>query len=167
VGYPAVGKTSLVRRFVLDEFTDKYLMTMGFKVSSKKLVYQKKDGSEIDLTLMIWDIMGQTSYKLFPEQAFLNAKGAIMVCDLTRKHTLDILVDLTTELFNLTEDMPLIFIANKNDLTKLIKFGEKELSDIAQAFDAPYYITSAKTGENVEKAFRVIGGMVLKKQGSL
>ncbi|WP_455391703.1 Rab family GTPase [[Eubacterium] cellulosolvens] len=167
VGFPDVGKTSLVRRFVLEEFNDKYLKTIGFKVFTKKLVYQKKDGSEIALTLMIWDIMGQKSYKLSPERAFLNTKGAIMVCDLTRKHTLDKLVELTTELFNLNEDIPLVFIANKNDLAKLIKFGKPELCDIAQAFDSPYFITSAKTGENVEKAFRVIGGMVLRKQGAL
>ena len=167
VGYPAVGKTSLVRRFVLDEFTDKYLMTVGFKVSSKKLVYKNKYGSELELTLMIWDIMGQRNYELSPESAFLNTKGALMVCDLTRRHTLDHLIDLTTELFNLTEDIPLIFIANKNDLINQVRFGDPELSDIAKAFDAPHFITSAKTGENVERAFRVLGGMVLKRQGAL
>ena len=116
---------------------------------------------------MIWDIMGQKNYNLSPERAFLNTKGAIMVCDLTRRHTLDHLVDLTTELFNLTEDIPLVFIANKNDLINQIKYSDQELRDIATAFDAPYFITSAKTGDNVEKAFRVLGGMVLKKQGTL
>ena len=167
VGYPGAGKTSLVRRFVLDEFTDKYLMTVGFKVLSKKLIYRCTDGSEVELTMMIWDIMGQKSYKLEPEKAFLNSKGAILVCDFTRKHTLELLVDVITELFNLTEDIPLVFVANKKDLVDLVKFSEAELAEVATAFNAPHFITSAKTGENVENTFEAIGRAVLQRQGSL
>ena len=167
IGYPGVGKTSLVRRFVLDEFTDKYLMTVGFKVTSKKLVYRDSYGFDIELTMMIWDIMGQKSYKLEPEKAFLNSKGVILVCDLTRKHTLDMLVDVITELFNLTEDIPLVFVANKKDLAGQVKFSESDLAEVATAFNSPHFITSAKTGDTVEAAFKAIGEVVLKKQGTL
>ena len=165
VGDGAVGKTSLARRFVYSQFSDNYLMTVGFKVSSKKIIYTEFDNnSGVELTLMIWDIMGQKGYSLTPQTAFLGAKGAILVCDLTRKETLLDLPTLTTSLFGTTKKIPVVFIANKKDLVDKHEFTEKGISDIATTYHAPYYVTSAKTGENVELAFKVLGEMILKEQ---
>ena len=166
VGDPMVGKTSLVRKYVTDQFSDDYIMTVGFKVTSKKLVYKDTtNNTETELTLMIWDIMGQKQYKLTPITAFQGAKGAIMVCDRTRPETLFNLTNQISWLFNVTTDIPLIILANKSDLTDQIKFGESALKDIGTAFRAPYFTTSAKTGGNVQLAFNVIGRMILKEQG--
>lgn len=166
VGNPMVGKTSLIRKFVTDQFSDDYIVTVGFKVTSKKLVYPdiNKD-TDIELTLMIWDIMGQKGYKLTPSTAFQGAKGALMVCDRTRPETLIDLGNMISWLLKITSEIPIIIIANKSDLTDQIKFGEPAVKDIATAFNAPYFITSAKTGENVQMAFNVMGRMILKQQG--
>jgi len=167
VGDPAVGKTSLVRKCVLDAFSDNYIMTVGFKVMSKKMIFKSTDNStDIELNLMIWDIMGQRGYSLIPQSAFYGSKGAIIVCDITRKETLLNLTNLTNSLFEIISEIPIILIANKNDLTDQFQFDESAIADIAAAYHAPYFITSAKTGVNVEMAFRVLGRMILKEQGN-
>jgi small GTP-binding protein len=166
VGDYEVGKTSLLRKFVFDTFSDKYIMSVGLKVTSKKLEYQhSKNNSKITLNLMIWDIMGQKGYKLVPETAFHGAKGALIVCDLTRTETIHNLTFLTSWLFEIASSIPVIFLANKVDLVDKSSLHETAIADIATAFKAPYAITSAKTGENVNLAFNILGRMILKQQG--
>jgi small GTP-binding protein len=164
LGDPAVGKTSLIKKYVLDVFNDQYLTTLGTKITSKKIVFpDDANNREIELTLMIWDIMGQKEYKLIHETAYQGSKGAILVCDLTRKETLHNLTAWTTSLFNITQNIPLLFVANKNDLIDIIQYGDAEMLDVSTAYHAPFFITSAKTGENVEKAFRELGKKMLSE----
>ena len=168
VGSPAVGKTSLVRRFVKNSFDEKYLATVGFHVSSKKVFYPAtNDHTNIELTMMIWDIMGQKEYELTPRKSFEGAKAAIIVCDLTRKATLDSLDELISRLFNITTNIPVLFLANKADLVDQFQFQISDLAEYGTAYNAPYFISSAKTGENVETAFRIIGNRILKEQGEM
>lgn len=168
LGDPAVGKTSLIKKYVLDVFNDEYLSTLGTKITSKKIMYSdSNNGNDIELNLMIWDLMGQNEYKLIHETAYQGSKGAIIVCDLTRKETLHNMASWTTALFNITQTIPLVFVANKNDLYDQIQFRDSELLDISTAYHASYFITSAKTGENVEFAFKELGKLMLKKQNML
>ena len=163
LGDPAVGKTSLIKKYVLDVFNDQYLTTLGTKITSKKLVYpDDENGREIELSLMIWDIMGQKEYKLIHETAYQGSKGAILVCDLTRKETLHNLTAWTTSLFNITQNIPVIFVANKNDLLNSIQYGDAEMLDVSTAYHAQFFLTSAKTGVNVETIFKELGKMMLK-----
>jgi small GTP-binding protein len=163
LGDPSVGKTSLIKKYVLDVFSDKYISTLGTKITSKKLLYpHPENGGKIELTIMIWDIMGQNDYKLIHETAYQGAKGAIVVCDLTRKETLHNLSTWTTSLFNITQNIPLVFVANKNDLVETIQFGDAEVLDVSTAYHAPFFLTSAKTGVNVEKIFTELGKVMLK-----
>lgn len=167
IGDPAVGKTSLIKKYVLDVFNDQYLTTLGTKITSKKLTFpDNANNREIELTLMIWDIMGQKEYKLIHETAYQGSKGAILVCDLTRKETLHNLTAWTTSLFNITQNIPLIFVANKNDLVDSIQYGDAEMLDVSTAYHSPFFITSAKTGDKVEDAFKELGKMMLKEQFS-
>ena len=87
VGEAAVGKTSLIRRFVLDDFDDKYIQTLGTKVSKKELTLPSSVGdSELKVDMTIWDIMGQKGFReLLKEAYFYGAKGIIAVCDVDRK----------------------------------------------------------------------------------
>jgi small GTP-binding protein len=162
IGDPAVGKTSMIRKFVHDIFDDKYISTLGTKVSSKVIRFNHpvKD-AKIELKLMIWDIMGQKDYEMFQQSAFMGSQGAIIVCDATRKPTLENLPEWVSSLFNVTEEIPIVMIANKNDLTDQKQFELEDLINVASTFDVPSLLASAKTGENVETAFTTLGQIII------
>lgn len=164
VGEGAVGKTSLIRRFVLDEFDDKYLQTLGTKVSKKELVvdYPEKD-MELHIDMTIWDIMGQKGFReLLKEAYFYGAKGIIAVCDVTRKDTLSELDDWIEGVYSVTGRVPIEFLANKYDLKENVLIAQNELEQASKAYDSRYLFTSAKTGENVESAFKSLAERIAR-----
>ncbi len=159
VGEAAVGKTSLVRRFVLDEFNDRYVTTLGAKVSKKEMAFDVGERrAQMDMT--IWDIMGEKGFRdLLKDAYFSGARGILAVCDLTRYSTLKELDEWVTSVFRVAGGMPVVYAVNKVDLGDevLLLYGEKEIAEHARAFNAPWFRTSAKTGEGVEAAFRALG----------
>jgi small GTP-binding protein len=169
VGEAAVGKTSLIRRYVQDEFDDRYITTLGAKVSKKELLYDYPDqGTQIRMDMTIWDIMGEKGFRdLLKEAFFHGAKGTLAVADLTRYSTLKELDDWVQSVFNVVGEIPLVFAINKVDLKDevMVLFGDKEIEQAVRAFGAPYFYCSAKTGENVETLFRRLGGAILEKEG--
>ena len=166
VGEAAVGKTSLIRRFVLDDFDDKYIQTLGTKVSKKELAFPKPTGDgplKVDMT--IWDIMGQKGFReLLKEAYFYGAKGILAVCDVTRRTTLDDLDDWIEGVYSVTGKIPIQFLANKWDLRDRAEFGEAEIQQVTRAYDSPFSVTSAKTGENVESGFESLAARILKER---
>ena len=92
LGDGAVGKTSLIKKFVTDRFDDKYITTIGTKVTKKDLVL-KDNEKTIYLTLMVWDVLGQKGYKNIQASSLKGADGIIFVCDLTRRETLTSLTE--------------------------------------------------------------------------
>ena len=165
VGESAVGKTSMVRRFVLDEFHDRYVTTLGAKVSKKELALDLPDDRRVQMDMTVWDIMGEKGFRdLLRDAYFQGARGVLAVCDLTRYSTLRELDEWVTSVFKVVREIPVVFAVNKHDLADevLILYGEKEIAASARAFDAPWMYTSAKTGENVEAAFRALGEKVVR-----
>ncbi len=165
LGDGAVGKTSLVQRFVKNMFNEDYLLTIGTRTSKKKIIIQKPNlKKDFYLNMIIWDIMGQVSFRKLLHPTYLKgAKGALLVCDLTRRETLEHLDDWIDSLYIEGKDMPSVFVANKSDLTEKHAFGVQELENLAASYDSPFFTTSAKTGGNVEEAFRVLGEKIIKK----
>jgi small GTP-binding protein len=153
VGESAVGKTSLIRRFVLDLFDDHYISTIGTKVT-KRTIALSFEGMKVNMDMTIWDIMGHKGFKqLLHEAYFYGAQGVLAVCDITREFTLNDLDDWVDSVFKNAGKIPVVIAVNKSDLKDQAKFGEKELMATVKGFDSPYFFTSAKTGENVELAF--------------
>ena len=169
VGEAAVGKTSLVRRFVVDEFDDRYITTLGAKVSKREQAYASRGGDityQMDMT--VWDIMGEKGFRdLLKEAFFHGAKGILAVADLTRYSTLKELDDWVQSVFNVVGEIPVVYAINKVDLKDevTILYGDREIEQAARAFEAPFYYTSAKTGDHVEDAFRRVGHLILARQG--
>ena len=159
LGDGAVGKTSLVRRFVIDQFDDKYLTTIGTKIT-KKDVYLKSGDGTTHMVLLVWDILGQKGYRYTQALSFGGIEGAIFVCDITRKATLESLREYwLPSLVGVTGPVPMIFVANKGDLADSAEFGEKDLKklvaeNVELGAEEKCYITSAKTGKNVDAAFQ-------------
>jgi small GTP-binding protein len=154
VGEKAVGKTSLIRRFVYDQFDDRYVATLGAKVSEKEIVVRRDDGTRLRVDLVIWDIMGEASFReLMKEAYFHRARGLLAVSDVTRKETLDELHDWVTAQRKVTGDIAIHFLANKVDLADQVRIEGQELAEAAGRHGAPSSYASAKSGENVHKAF--------------
>jgi len=155
LGDGAVGKTSLVRRYVYDVFDDKYLISFGTKVSKKSF---RVGDAEIDL--MIWDILGQKSQEALHAAYYRGAAGAFAVCDYTRPETVRNLKSWLGSFRSVVGDMPVIILANKADLEKKITLSEVE--EFGKEVGCTVFETSAKTGLNVELAFQEIGKKLLE-----
>jgi len=166
VGEKGVGKTSLIRRFVLDTFDDKYITTVGTKITKKELVVKRSElDTEILVDMTVWDIMGEKGFRqLLKDAYFFGANGVLAVCDLTRKRTLDDLDDWIDGVSNIVGKIPILVAVNKSDLTDDAEFSLKEVSQTAKAFDSESLYTSAKTGEGVEECFKRLGDMMVDHQ---
>lgn len=160
LGDGAVGKTSLIRKFVLDRFDDKYIATIGTKVTKKELELDDK-GETIYLTLMIWDVLGQRGYTKIQTASFLGAQGVIFVCDFTKKDTLRSLEEYwLPSVSNNLKEFQMVFVANKSDLAGAAQFSYEDLQNMASKYNTVAFSCSAKTGENVEGLFLTLGSMV-------
>ena len=149
-----VGKTSLFNQFVFNQFSDKYLTTIGVKVNKKEIVVENQD-----LSLMIWDIAGEVTQNKVPNSYFLQASGSIYVYDLTRPMTLDKVNEDLDYLYNIVPNAVIKLIGNKKDLVT----EEQAKQIIASSSVVTDFVTSAKTGENVENLFFQIGKEMLLK----
>jgi small GTP-binding protein len=159
VGDAGVGKTSLIRRYVLDMFDDNYITTLGTKVSKKRVVIKKND-KKIDLTLSIWDVLGQEDFKNIQNMAFKGSKGVILVCDKTRLETLGNVSKWQERVMGITNNIPSIILVNKSDLEEQSNLTEENVKELATNLNMPYLFTSAKDGSNVIKAFYKISDLI-------
>lgn len=161
LGDGAVGKTSLIRKYVVDKFDDKYLLTVGFKITQKELMV-KVDKKVQYVKLNIWDILGQKGFIELHKSSLPGTAGCILVADITRKETLKSIDDYwIPNVYNMVGQIPFVLLANKKDLADKAEFGQDELGLFAKRYDAPCFLTSAKTGENVNEAFQAMGEMIL------
>lgn len=164
VGEHAVGKTSLIRRYVLNEFDDRYITTLGAKVSKKEFGMNREGAPPLQMDMTIWDIMGSKGFReLLREAYFYGAQGILAVCDITREDTLEELDAWVESVFHTVNEVPVVFVVNKTDLKERAAFGEEQVKQAAEAFDAPYHFTSAKTGDNVEQAFGELSKAIVQK----
>ena len=165
LGDAAVGKTSLIHRFVYNQFNERYITTIGTNVSKKELnvALQNKDKNmqKYSITLAIWDIIGQRGMESFNSNYFRNSNGGMVVCDITREETLTSLDSWVASFLQVSGKVPLVFLVNKSDLKKQVAFDLEELGSIAKLHDAPYFATSALTGENVEHSFHTLGKLIV------
>lgn len=162
VGEGAVGKTSLIRRFVADQFDDDYITTLGAKVTKKEVeVSLRNKDSSVRLEMTIWDVMGQPKFReMLKDVYFQGAAGILAVADLTRRETLDALYEWVDRV---TSQTPVVLAVNKADLSGDARFGETEAARLAKAVQGEFLMTSAKTGANVEETFRRLGATVVQR----
>ena len=144
LGHYGVGKSSLVNRFVHQKFSSQYVTTIGVNIE-KKVV----ELAQATVSMIIWDIAGETSQTKVPDAYKLGTHGVIYVFDLTRPDTFRHLDDDVAILRKKLLDVPILLIGNKKDL-----LTEKTQQEIIDSLPLPpYALCSAKTGENVEALF--------------
>ncbi len=157
IGQPAVGKTSLVRKFVSGEFNKDYRSTIGTNIYIKDVVLE--DGRKVILN--IWDIAGQERWIRMRNRYYNGTQGAVIVGDLSRKRTFENIEKFwypDLKVHNLL--IPIILIGNKHDLEAEI--SNQEVEDLKRRIKAELFITtSAKTGENVNEIFQKLSKKIL------
>lgn len=151
LGSFGVGKTSLVRRFVYNLFDDQYLSTIGVKVSQKLLPKNKE--TDIQFNFLIWDLQGFEQSSAITKNYYTGAAAAIVVADLTRRETIDIIPQNIVPFKKVNPDAILFIAGNKNDLVRNESPAKNTLIKMAKEEDIPYCFTSALNGENVENCF--------------
>jgi small GTP-binding protein len=156
----AVGKTSLVRRFVHNRFDDQYISTIGVKVSRKSVVVPHHTAI-VEVKLMVWDLAGSQAFNAVAASYLRGAGGAILVCDLTRAETLTHLQSYADDLHRVMPNAHLVVAANKMDLPDQHQLTVSQVAEQATQLKATYYLTSAKIGDEVDQAFRHLATLLL------
>ena len=147
LGSFAVGKTSLVRRFVESIYSDAYHTTVGDKVD-KKVVHH--NGSEI--SLLLWDLYGEDEFQKMRWTYLRGTHGYLLVADGTRRNTLEKAFQLEQRVREEVGAIPFIFVINKADLIQDWQLDPAMESQLI-ARNWSILRSSAKTGENVDDAF--------------
>ena len=147
LGAFAVGKTSLVARYVKSVFSEKYLTTVGVKVDKKDVTVDDRD-----VSLMLWDINGQDDYQAVQQSYLRGTSGYLLVVDGTRRATLETVSKLQQVVESVAGPVPFVVVLNKADLSQEWQVDERGLMKLADR-GWPIVRTSAKTGEGVEETF--------------
>ena len=152
----SVGKTSLIRRFVERQFSDKYLSTVGVKISRKTVNLKSRSHQKsMSVQMMIWDLEGNTKFKAITPTYMQGARSAVIVGDLTRKATLEHIPDHIQSFLSVNSKGFIIVALNKSDLIPQDELAEisnfPQFNSHAQVLGT--YLTSAKTGVSVDQVF--------------
>ena len=162
LGDGGVGKTSMIRRFVLDQYSDDYIMTIGAKVSKMGLTLGRPP-FEVDMVMQIWDVFGQRGYGGVHEIAVEGAHGVLLVYDITREDTRRSAEEYWMPMvWRLAGRIPMALVGNKLDLAEDRIRAREYLYYLTQKHSAPGILTSAKTGEHIEEAFRILADKALE-----
>ncbi len=155
LGSFAVGKTSLVQRFVNSIFSEKYLTTIGVKIDQKIVKVDDKD-----VNLLLWDIHGEDDYQKIKPTYIMGSSGCFIIIDGTRKATLDIGLKLIETVNKVAPKSAIIILINKSDLKDEWDIGEDDINSLKHL---GYEIieTSAKANTAVEHAFTRITQLML------
>ncbi len=128
VGEQAVGKTSLVHRFVSGVFDESYIRTLGAVVSKKEVDLDIVGGRDVHIDMTVMDIMGkQTFLQLFLDAYFQGAGAVLAVADLTRRSTLDALGFWIGSVESVAGNIPIFIVVNKADLHDEAEYGVTEI----------------------------------------
>jgi small GTP-binding protein len=172
LGSHAVGKTSLISRFVYQKFSDKYLTTIGLKVDKKTI-----DVKDHRIDLVIWDIAGRDNTSEVPYYYLRGCSGIIYVIDTTRESTYKDLDQKVKELKEMVSGVEVVIAANKSDLflsdeenaseedkVELLLKNKEFVATLESMPMKPHFIKSAKTGMNVENMFMGLANSMLSKE---
>ncbi|MCL5130022.1 MULTISPECIES: Rab family GTPase [unclassified Algibacter] len=153
IGHFGVGKTSLIRRFVQNTFSEEYKVTIGVHISKKTIEVTDKES----ISLIIWDLEGQDDIKKTRSSYLLGTHGFIYVFDLSRPVTFENLADELNFLKENYPNIPIKVVGNKMDLV-----NKTYLTQYSDTFDSLVDLfVSAKTGSKVETLFAKLANALI------
>ncbi len=155
LGAFAVGKTSLVARYVHGIFSEKYQTTVGVKID-KKVV----EVGHQEVSLVLWDLYGEDQFQRVQPFYLRGSSGYLLVADGTRAETLEVAQSIQLRAQEVLGSVPFILMLNKRDLPWEV--SEAQVDELrARGWEIRY--TSAKTGEGVEDSFTALAQHMLEQ----
>jgi len=159
LGDASVGKTSLTIRYISGSFMEDLKLTIGVDFYSKNIQLNEKR-----IKLQIWDFGGEERFRFLLSQYCKGANAALFLYDITNQTTLDHLPDWTQIIRENAGDIPIMLIGSKLDLTEFRAVERDDGIIAAKKYSLASFVeVSSKTGQNVEKAFKVISEILLEK----
>ena len=156
VGDSAVGKTTLILKYVDGKFSDSHITTIGVEYKDKEITVNDRK-----INLQIWDTSGQERYRSITKNFYRNAHGILFVFDVTNQTSFDHLKDWLNSSNECDIDFKKIIVGNKIDLNGRVVNKETmeffaEKNQIKKSFE-----TSAKDGTNVDLIFKEMAELIL------
>ena len=163
IGNVSVGKSSIIRRFVNNEFDNKYLCTVGTELFQKSLLV----GENKKVNLFIWDTCGQERFRSVTRQYYHDTQTILLVFDLTNKKSFNNLNSWFEEALNYINDDKCLFflLGNKWDETDKIVVENDEIKNFLRKNQKikKYFEVSAFNGHNIDLAFDKISRHLIMK----
>ena len=157
-GDGGVGKTTLLHRYVENEFLFDTKMTIGVGFFQKYITV----GNLENISLQLWDFGGEEHFRAFLDSYMLGASGAILMFDLTRPKTLNKLDDWVSILRKYDKDLPVVFLGGKIDLDEFIVKTDDLALEMKDKYEFLDFIkVSSKTNHNVDEAFELLINTIL------
>ena len=167
LGDSSVGKTSLLNKYIKNEFALQYKATIGADFLTK----QTQRNKDI-INLQIWDTAGSERYHSIGAGFYRNSETCVLVFDLTNIESFKNVETWRKEFLkglNPPEEdkFPFVLFGNKSDMTGEIKISEEDIKAYClQHYDMPYFALSAKNGDNVEEGFNKVCDLAYARAGS-
>jgi len=161
IGAFAVGKTSLVRRYVLNQFSPDYQATLGVNIYKFSDQIEAPDGASQTVNQIIWDIEGGQLGSDILDTYLRGASGALVVGDVTRGDALDSMAQHAQHFLRLQPGRPLVFALNKMDLLDSPDLAP-DGAGLSNEFGGPLVQASAASGSAVPRLFHALGRRILQ-----
>ena len=160
VGDVSVGKTSVLERYINNNFKDDYTCTIQAEQKTKII----NEDSNTSIRMDIWDTAGQEKFRSLTRQYYRDSQGAIIVFDITKKKTFDSLQTWIDDIKDYSDkDIPIIIVGNKSDLIDEREVSENNINEFLND-KYTYFEVSAKYGNNIDLAFNKIKKLILENR---
>ena len=160
VGAFAVGKSSLVQRYVQSMFSEKYHTTVGVKIDKKDIAL-----GATAVRLVIWDLAGEDHFSALRPTFMRGAAGYLLVVDGTRGHTLDAALDLNRQIEASQGPLPFALVLNKEDLLDQWEVTASRIEALERR-GMKLFRCSAKNGAGVQAMFEYFASANLEARAS-
>ena len=151
LGESSVGKSSIINRYVENNFDYNFVSTLGVDFRKKNININGED-----IRLKIWDTAGQEKFRSIQKQYYRNSDGILLVFDVTKFDTFNVLEEWINSIKNQTSnDIIVVLVGNKIDLNNKV-ISDDEIKNFANDNKFKYFLTSAATGKNINEVFDYI-----------